>query len=427
LVVVAAERSGVIQRQRKLTAPSIARGFILGFVQDPNASDELLAQQVAACGTPVTPQAIEQRHTPRLVAFLKALFVEATRSVVGVGGEALAPILARFTAVALVDSTTVTLPDGQRDDYPGCGGGRGQGGGRAGLKLQVELDLKTGALSGLDVEPAKRPDQSCGRQSAAPVPGSLRISDLGYFCLGVFAALAAGGAYFLSRLQCGVAVHRPDGTPLDLLSWLTAQRRGRIDAEVQLGATDRVPSRLLAWRVPRAVADQRRRRLRANCQRRKSQPPSKERLAWCDWTVLVTNCPATLLAADEADVLYRARWQIELLFKRWKSQGLIADLRGATEDRQMVRVWARLCAALLLHWLTVAVVAGRPTISFDKAVKLVRRYAQRLLTALDHVEALTTLIEQLAGVLQTTCRRNRRKHPGTFELLNQFPQPLVLT
>ncbi len=59
-----------------------------------------------------------------------------------------------------------------------------------------------------------------------------------------------------------------------------------------------------------------------------------------------------MLTAKEAAVLYRARWQVELLFKRWKSQDLVAVLSsGSTVVRQMVRVWSRLLAALVQHWL----------------------------------------------------------------------------
>jgi hypothetical protein len=44
-------------------------------------------------------------------------------------------------------------------------------------------------------------------------------------------------------------------------------------------------------------------------------------MAWCDWTLLVTNPSADLLSLREALVLLRARRQIELLFKLWKSHG----------------------------------------------------------------------------------------------------------
>ena len=61
--------------------------------------------------------------------------------------------------------------------------------------------------------------------------------------------------------------------------------------------------------------------------------------------LLVTDVPPEKMTPEEAVVLYRARWQVELLFKRWKAQDLVAVLRGATAVRQMVGVWARLSAA----------------------------------------------------------------------------------
>ena len=106
----AGEASRVIRRQRKFTALSLAKTFVLGFLQNPAASDEELAQMAAQCGAAVTPQAIDQRHTPALVKFLEALFRGATKLVVG-SDEALAPILKRFTSVIILDSSTITLPE----------------------------------------------------------------------------------------------------------------------------------------------------------------------------------------------------------------------------------------------------------------------------------------------------------------------------
>jgi hypothetical protein len=117
----AADESGVIERTRKFTALSLARTFVLGFLKNPRASDEKLAQMAVQCGVEVTPQAIEQRHTPKLVAFLQKLFCGATQLVVG-SDKALAPLLERFTSVTMLDSSTITLPDDLQEQYRGCGG-----------------------------------------------------------------------------------------------------------------------------------------------------------------------------------------------------------------------------------------------------------------------------------------------------------------
>ena len=153
---------------------------------------------------------------------------------------------------------------------------------------------------------------------------------------------------------------------------------------------------------------------------RYGKQPSAERLAWCDWTILVTSVPLTLLTAREAIVLYRARWQIELLFKRWKSKNLIADLNGSTEVRQMVRVWSRLLGSVVQHWLVVACAWGDPTRSWGKVSEAIRDFVGRLLTTLDHLGELEQVLLDLYKVIVKTCSRNKRSKPGTLELLNDI-------
>ena len=72
----------VILRRRKFTAASLAQTFVFGFLDQPDADDEKLAQTAALFGPPVTPQAVEQRFTDRTARFLEALFRAATRQVV---------------------------------------------------------------------------------------------------------------------------------------------------------------------------------------------------------------------------------------------------------------------------------------------------------------------------------------------------------
>lgn len=157
----AAVESGVIKRQRVFSALSLAGTFILGFLKSPKASAEKLARTAAQCGVAVTPQAIDNRHTPALVAFLQGLFKKATQLAVG-SSKALAGILERFTSVMVLDSSALALPDEMQEQFPGCGGSHG--GGAAALKLQTEWDLRSGALH-VEVESGRSPD---GTWWAAP-------------------------------------------------------------------------------------------------------------------------------------------------------------------------------------------------------------------------------------------------------------------
>ncbi len=248
----------------------------------------------------------------------------------------------------------------------------------------------------------------------------MRITDLGYFNVSVFAALVLSGVHFLSRLQFGTGVLRRVGEAVDILPWLGEQPGPLVDQLILLGKQQRLPCRLIAWRLPEEQANRRRQKLRKETLSKRGQEPSAARMAWCDWTILVTSVPVELLTPPEAVVLYRARWQIELLFKRWKSQDLVAALSGSTEVRQMVRVWARLLAAVVQHWLVVSCSWGDPSRSWGKVCEAIRAFVTRLVKALNQLNELEDVLDELRRVVEKTCRRNKRAKPGTVELLNDL-------
>jgi hypothetical protein len=286
------------------------------------------------------------------------------------------------------------------------------------MKLQVLWDLCRGAFKAIAIEAGRDCDYKTSLQSLPLLPGSLRISDLGYFAIEVFERIAQQGAFWLSRLQFGTSLFLPNGTPLRLLEWLGQQVEPVIDQPILLGTQRKMACRLVAWRVPEEVANRRRRKLIAETRHKYGRTPTAERLAWCDWMILVTNVPGEKLVPQEMAVLYRARWQIELLFKRWKSLGLVAQLHGSTMPRQMVRLWARLLAVLVEQWFVVSSVWGSIQHSLWKAGRAIRRHALLLIAALDDRGQLEAAIETLCRVIRLAAQQNKRKRPSTFELLN---------
>jgi hypothetical protein len=255
------------------------------------------------------------------------------------------------------------------------------------------------------------------RAGAGPPPGALLLRDLGYDSLPEFRALGEGGVCWLSRLKVGTAVLGPDGRPRALVPWL--QRRGAAaDEPLLLGREERLPCRLLAVRVPQEVADERRRKLRAAAQR-EGRVPTRERLALATWTLLVTNCPPQRLSLAEALVLARARWQIELLFKRWKQLGRLDEWRSGKPARTLCEVYAKLLGALVAHWASLALAWQFPDKSLAKMDAAVRQTAPLLAAALAGRLPLPQALALLeALLLGPACRMaRRRRRPDAYQLL----------
>jgi hypothetical protein len=407
----AAEESKVIKRKRVFSPSTLAATFILAFLAKPKPSDRDLAAMAAMLGAPVTEQAFEYRYSPALVEFLKRLFTLIIQKPLASEGE-VAPLLQRFTDVQILDSTTISLPEEEAATFPGCGAVNGLG--KAAVKIQVRMSLKTGALEAVRLEPGRDCDLKTPLQQDLPLAGTLLIKDLGYFDTAVFQRLSQHGAYWLSPLVVGTNVYRTDGEQVSLLPWL-AEQGGVTDCRVLLGAAHHVPCRLIAWRLPEEVGNRRRQKVWQQC-RRKGRTPSQERLDRCDWATLVTNLPVEEFSINEVRVLYRSRWQIELLFKRWKSQGRVDELQGQSSTRKLAGLWAGLLSAVVQQWMQTGV-WGRPDISLTKAWNAISHFAQALALSLNDIDSLKNTLERLYDLVEKTIRRSKRKKATTFELL----------
>jgi hypothetical protein len=408
-----AKSSGAIQRERKFSGASLAQTFVFGWLNNPAATLDELAQMAACCGTAVSPQAIGQRLTSKLADFFKQLLEVATAEVVS--SQAMASeLLQRFRGVYLQDSTVISLPDSFAQEYPGCGGGTGET--SAALKLQVQLNLANGAIKGPFPEAGKASDRASRVQSLTLPAGALRIADLGYFDLSVLAEMAVNMVFWISRIQVHTAVFH-EGKQLDICSWLDKRHVHSMDLSIELGASERLGCRLLAVRCPPEVVRRRIASLEKDA-RRRGRTPSKIQRRSCHWTIVVTNVPADRLNLLEAMVLYRARWQIELLFKLWKQHGLVDESRHQADAAKLVEIYAKLIGLVIQHWLLITTIWSYSNRSLIKASKAIRKHVMLLAAAFQSLITIEAAVGQIIKTLQKSARINHRKRkPNTHQIL----------
>jgi Transposase DDE domain len=411
----AARATGFVQRTSKLTGALFAQTLTLGFLSNPQASREELAQTAATLGLTISQQGLDQRLTETGAACLLAVLEAATTTLLAADPVAI-PLLARFSGVFIQDSTVIGLPRTLAHIWRGSGNQHTADTATARLKLGVRLELTTGALTGPYPDHGVTSDRTITLQDE-PIPaGALRIADLGFFDLDVLQAIGQAEGYWLTRPQITTILRDQDGQRLDLPTVLAAQTTATVDMPIHMGARHHLPGRLLAVRVPQEVADQRRRRLRAEAKRR-GRAANASQLALADWTIFVTNVPPEVLSVREALVLGRARWQIALLFKLWKSQGQIDQWRSEKAGAILCELYAKVLAMIVQHWIMLVGCWAYVDRSLTKAAATVRRPALGLAMALryDHLDATIALI---VACLQTGGRINkRRKTPHTYQLL----------
>ena len=363
-----------IQRQRKLSGSSFVQTLVFGWLSAPEATLEELCQTAATLGIQISPPGLSKRFTPQASDFLQKVLETAVSTVIASEPVAI-PILARFNGVHLQDSSIVTLPDELASVWVGCGGGSGQNTSSS-VKMQVRLDLNTGKLAGPYLRPGREHDQSYHLENLPK--GALLIRDLGYFALKEFKDLNEQGVYWLSRVKSNCDVFDENGKRWDLLGLLKKHCHDELDMQVMLGVKEKVPCRLLAVPVPDEVAKVRRCRLISAA---KGKKPSKKSLELAGWTILACNVSCEKLSLKEAFVLMRTRWQIELIFKLWKSHGFIDEWRTENPWRILCEVYAKLIVMLIQHWILLAGCWQYPDRSLFKAVKTIQRLAMNLACA----------------------------------------------
>jgi hypothetical protein len=417
----AAHASGCCQRASgKFSGASLCQTLVFGVREQPLPHLRSWCQAAGGLGIRVSPQAIDQRLNARTAAMLEQVLGHAVTEKIA-GDPAAIPLLARFNGVYLQDCSQLQVPAPLAACWPGCGNQTGE---TATVKLGVRLEMTRGILQGPVVVPGRTDDRATVASLAPLPPRSLRLADLGFFDLREFGRLADAGSFYLSRLQIGTAVFTPEGTRRCLRALLTRQAPAVVERAILLGQTARLACRLIALRVPSEVAAQRRRRIRKDA-RRRGTPIDPDRLALAGWTILVTNVPATLLSATEAQVLLRLRWQIERLFKGWKSGSRqIGVWRTTQPDKLRCEFFAKLLAAVVEHWLLAAACWELPDRSLDQARQAIRAFAPALLGALATARRLRGVLIDLARRCQAACRIvPRSRQPAAFQLLRD-PQLL---
>jgi hypothetical protein len=252
-------------------------------------------------------------------------------------GRSVPEVLRSFGRVFLQDSTTIKLSAKLAEAFPGATNKHGANKGM--LKIQALYELVSQRFVHFGLSGFRRNDQTAAHDVLSLLkPGELVLRDLGYFVIGSFQQIASRGAFFLSRFKLNAKVYDcRSGRELNLLGLL--RRQGQMDRWVCLGE-QRLPVRMVAVKLPEPVVAERRRKARSNRDRRCS--PSKRSLELLGWAIFVTNVPRQRCSTRTIAQIYGLRWQIESLFKVWKSHFGLTQIPQGSSEQLLVMIYARL-------------------------------------------------------------------------------------
>ena len=248
--------------------------------------------------------------------------------------------------LCLVDATTVQAPGSRGTDW----------------RVHLSMDLGSGSIAGVTVT-----DAHSGETLAhfASQPGEIRIADRGYaFASSLGPVLAAGSQVVVRSNWQNLPWQKAPEQRFDVIAWLkqasAVATSPTSEITVWLPTPDgRFELRLIAATLPQEAADRARQRAHTTASK-KGRTVSAQTLYACGFILLLTNLPAAQWSAAQVLDLYRLRWQVEVLFHRWKGLLTLAELRA--HDPQLVQtcLLGKLLLVVLCDALTRTVMTQVP-------------------------------------------------------------------
>ncbi|MFT5431340.1 MAG: hypothetical protein ACI9OJ_002019 [Myxococcota bacterium] len=378
--------TGFVKRERTVTAESMAVALLCAFSCHRVQTLADLHRTFQA----VSGRAISYKPFHNQLA--KTEFPEFTRQVLchlvsSLAMRVLEPlpqsVLARFDDILIQDGTPFAVHDALADRFPG----RFTAFSPAAVELHVTMSL----LDDRPVRIALAPDKE-GERQFLPAPHTLRrklvMADRGYDGVEYCRDVDAAGGHSIIRFKSAINpiirfIDVPESDPLHRLQGrkfkdVRKQFWGRnvdLDGVFKKRGTPIKLRAVLTW-----------------------NPQLKQH------RVLMTNLGRDEAPLDVVRALYRLRWQVELLFKEWKSYANLH--RFATTKAPIAEglLWIAIAAAVLKRFFAHATqrLLGTVAISTRIAAMAANDFIRDLLVARGHAtrlrRAFTTLVQHLARV-----------------------------
>ena len=425
IITVIGEKLNFVKRLRKVNALSLVLALIGTALTSKNMTMPSIVDEFKKQGGDITVQGVLKRLNENAVKLLREILFtlfEHLSDNWNVQGEYL-KLTKKFSGVYIADCTNIKLSESLEDKYKGCG----RTSDKAGMKLFVRLNLLNGKITQFEIRPGRTSDQKF-KGFTAPLPkNSLVLHDRGFYNIKQLQQREEKGSFYISRVMATTIIWYK-GVKYTLSNFLSmmGQKADSLDVMVLVGG-DKFPTRLVASKVTKEVENKRRKKLREKArtsQKRRKKEPSKVQLDICKWTVYITNLPSAEYDTEVVHTLYRTRWQIELLFKHWKSEGGLAVPPCKNGEKNLCLVYAKMISILLTHSILNESGSQINGQSVKRRYKVIKRYADELFQAMytnQYDEVLNVLQKTINHMKKVDLQHNRHGNPSTRNTLIKPP------
>lgn len=300
-----------------------------------------------AYGIDISKEAMHNKFTPDAVSFLKKVLARLLCDQLQSNSEK--NLLLHFPRIKIKDSTKFALPDCYNGEYKGYGNFSKKNGL---MSLQYEYDLVSGEWLSIEMTRGLRNDQQDSKETVDAITrGDLHIRDLGYITPTYLSAVVGSNSFFLNRLPPMAGVYNDAMEPID---WKKTDRKlksasiNSIEMEVLVYEKEQIPCRLIIERVSDHEYTRRLEKAKANAKSKGIGVSELHKLK-LQYNSYITNVEKDILPVAEIRKTYYLRWQIELVFKTWKSFFRINQIKMVKRERLECQMLAKLIW-IMINW-----------------------------------------------------------------------------
>lgn len=310
--------SNLILRKSKSFKPEVFLLALMKVVQQGKSSLNKIVMEMAeldpSCA--ISPQALHKRINRKDCSLEKFLNL-CIGLMISQGVVEAKNHTCKFKRILTEDSSFVRMLKSCADLFPAHGNGHGK---TSGIKLNLVFDLLTGQSVECSTHEATTQDRTIAYDIIDFLrAGDLVLRDMGYFIVEIFEKIEAKGAYWLSRVPSSTDIFTHEGIKIEEL--MKHSKSGVIDRKMYL-TNEHKEARVLAVRKSKKKQEESVSKLR-ELYKKKGNTPSNEKLERARWHILATSVDKEVMSAQELTKLYSQRWQIEIVFKAWKSSSNI--------------------------------------------------------------------------------------------------------
>lgn len=343
-----ARETKFMKRKGKVPASCFVNTLLFNENDQVNISlPDLTSDLHQVYGIDVSKEALHKKFTPEAVNFLKGLVEELFSGQLQQLIDVELPL--HFPQIKIKDSTKFSLPDSYGNDYKGYGNFSKKNGL---LSVQYEYDLVSSTWLSIEITKGLRNDQQDSKESTSAITkGDLHIRDLGYITPTYLSAVVDKGAFFLNRLPPKAGVFTKAMNPLDWKKTDASFRKKSLvsmELNVMIYEKNKIPCRLIMERVSDAEYERRLKKARISAKSRNVNISDLYKIK-LRYNTFITNVCCAILPVTEVRKTYYLRWQIELVFKTWKSFFHIDKIKKVKKERLECQLIAKLLW-ILINW-----------------------------------------------------------------------------